>query len=126
MARPGRAKAPGSPVRVAISPSKGARRMQSFTSREEPSSLACVASRFASSLVLCASFCSASFAETKPPSRSPWTRADSFATACCLASSARACIATAWLVALAPRQSSVASTSPFLTIAPGRTSTVST
>ena len=39
---------------------------------------------------------------------------------------ARASAATAWLEALAFRQSSVASTSPRFTKAPGRTSTVST
>jgi hypothetical protein len=47
------------------------------------------------------------------------------ASAFCRASIARASIATAWLDALASRQSSVASTSARSTAAPGRTSTVS-
>ncbi len=60
------------------------------------------------------------------PARSePWTRADSLASAFWRASMARADMATAWLAALASRQSSVASTSPRFTTAPGRTRTVS-
>ncbi len=126
MAVPGRTKAPGSIEREPISPSKGARRTQSLTSRRVDASLARSAASCASSEALCADFCSASFGETKPPSRSVWTRADSCANACWRASIARASAATAWLDALALRQSSVARTSLRWTVAPGRTSTVST
>ncbi len=125
MAAPGRTNAPGSMVRVDTSPSKGARRTQSFTSRVLCESLAFMDSSSAASAALAAAFCSASLGETKWPASSPWTRADSPASAFWRASMARALMATAWLEALASRQSSVASTSPRFTMAPGRTSTVS-
>lgn len=117
---------PGPPYGSRISAGEGGSHTSPFTSREEPRSFACVARSSVCSLALCASFCSASLGDTNPPSRSPWMRVASFATAFCLVSSARACMATAWLVALAVLQSSVASTSPFFTMAPGRTRTVST
>ncbi len=125
MDMPGRTKPPGSMLRVATSPSKGARSTQSFTSRVLCESLAFMDSSSAASAALAAAFCSASSGETKLPASRSWTRADSPASALSRASMARADIATAWLAALASRQSSVASTSPRFTIAPGRTSTVS-
>ncbi len=126
MAVPGRTNAPGSTVRVATSPSKGARRTQSLTSSAVAASFACCDASCASSAALCAAFCSASLGDTKPPSSSVCTRADSCANAFWRASIARASAATARSDALALRQSSVASTSLRFTIAPGRTSTVST
>ena len=63
-------------------------------------------------LAVSASFCSTSLGETKPPLRRPEIRADSLASADCLASSARARMATSLLDAEELRQSSVASTSP--------------
>jgi hypothetical protein len=126
MAVPGRTNAPGSMVRVATSPSKGHRRTQSFTSRFEPIIFARCDASCASSEAACASFISYSLGETKPPSSIVLRRADSSATARWRASMARASAETAWLEALALRQSSVANTSPRFTKAPGRTSTVST
>ena len=123
---PGRTKAPGSMLREPTSPSKGARSTQSFTSRFVDVSLARCAASCDFSDELCAAFCSASFGETYPPSSSVSMRDDSCESACCRSSMARASAATAWLAALALRQSRVAITSPRLTLAPGRTSTVST
>ena len=125
---PGARTRPGSTSRCATSPSNGARRTQSLTSSELPGQRAPVsASSCASSEALCAvlllDLVGRDEAAVEQPLRARGLVGDA-------PSGARRWRARAprspWSTALALRQSSVASTSPRLTTAPGRTSTVST
>ena len=122
---PGRTKAPGSAVRVAISPSNGALRTQSRTSSDLELSLARLSSTSACCDAESAVLSSTSFGAMNPPASNDVSRAALSALARCRAPTACTCMATARLAALGLEQSRVASTCPRLTTSPGLTVTVS-